>query len=59
MRAYLCADGSDLLVRKINDDKGKGLIVESVLEVAGDWAGEHKGGGGHCPFSKQGNYDVI
>lgn len=54
MRAYLCADGSDLLVRKINDDKGKGLIVESVLEVAGDWAGEHKGGGWALPFLEAG-----
>lgn len=52
MKAYLCANGSDLLVRKINDDKRKELIVESVLEVAGDWAGEHKGGA--LPFLEAG-----
>lgn len=28
LKACLCADGSDPLVRKINDDAGKGLIVE-------------------------------
>lgn len=39
-------------MRKINDDKRKELIVESVLEVAGDWAGEHKGGA--LPFLEAG-----